>query len=471
MKPHRGSFRRQLTSVWVATAALILVAVGTLAVTIEHSRRSTAELENHLIPAEVTISAFGSLVDELAAENAAALAQGTGLSIQRLAEASDALSKLMDRMDRLIGDPTSAGLVTELRSALVDWSGTIPADGGASTASVSAQATEHLDTISSLAGELHTRITTAIDGQRDRWANAWHNERLALAITVLVMVLSTTAAIVTLRRRLVEPIADLLGQVRAIAGGDLSRSVVAKGPAEVAETARSVEDMRRRLVDDSERRTEAALIAGHMAERTQIAGEIHDDPVQAMTYASIRLQQLARRIGDGDDELATTVREARNATNAAIGRLRRMIFELHSPVLETDGLIAAIECYLEETFDPTVDSEVSGDVTDVPADTAHIAYELTREALFNAFKHADASRLDVEVGQEGRTLRVSVRDDGAGFDPMTVAAEPGHLGIRHAQERTEALGGSWHIESEPGRGTCVTFELPISHRDAARAPH
>ncbi len=470
MNPHRGSLRRQLTSVWVATAALILLAVGSLALTIEHSRRSTAELENHLIPAEVTISAFRSLADELAAENHAALAQGIGLSTQRLAEAHDALDKSMDRMDRLIGDPTSEGLVTQLRSALDDWSRSIPTDASASTASVSAQTTQHLDTITTLAGELHARIATAIDGQRDRWADAWHNERLALAITALVMVLSTAAAIATLRRRLVEPIADLLGQVRAIAVGDLSRSVVARGPAEVAETARSVEDMRQRLVDDSARRTEAALIAGHMAERTQIAGEIHDDPVQAMTYASIRLQQLARRIGDSDDGLATTVREARTATNAAIGRLRRMIFELHSPVLETDGLIAAIECYVEETFDPTVDWEVSGDVTDVPADTARIAYELTREALFNAFKHADASRLDVEVLQEGTALRVSVRDDGAGFDPTTVAAEPGHFGIRHAQQRTEALGGSWRIESEPGRGTCVTFELPISYPDAVRAP-
>ena len=116
------------------------------------------------------------------------------------------------------------------------------------------------------------------------------------------------------------PIADLLGQVRAIGDGDLSRSVVARGPAEVADTARSVEDMRRRLVEDAERRTEAALIAGHMTERTHVAGEIHDDPVQAMTYTSIRLQQLARRIGD-DDELAPMIQEARTATNAAIGRL------------------------------------------------------------------------------------------------------------------------------------------------------
>ena len=449
---------------WVATAALILVAVGSLALTIEHSRRSTATLENQLIPAEVTLSAFGSLLDEVASDNAAAIAQGTALSGQRLTDAIEELTNLIDRIDAPTGDPTSARLVADLRTALTDWSATVAGAGDASTAT---QTVEHLDRITALADQLHTRTTTAIEGQQDRWADAWHNERLALAITAFLMILSTTAAIGMLRRRLVGPIADLLGQVRAIADGDLSRSVVASGPAEVAETARSVEDMRQRLVEDAERRTEVALITGHMAERTRIAGEIHDDPVQAMTYASIRLQQLARRIDD--DELATMIQEARTATNEAIGRLRRMIFELHSPVLQTDGLVAAIECYLEETFDPTVDCEVSGAVTDVAFDTERIAYELTREALFNAFKHAEASRVEVDVAQGDATLTVSVRDDGAGFDPTTVAAQAGHLGIRHAQQRAEALGGSWRVESEPGRGTCVTFELPISRPGTARA--
>ena len=468
MKAPRGSVRRQLTSVWVATATLILFAVGSLGITIEHSRGSTAELENRLIPAEVTISAFSTLVDEIAAANDAALAQGSGLSDQRLSEANDALTKLIDRMDGLTGDAASAALAAELRSALADWSGTIPNDGSGNDAVASTQATEHLDTIKALANELHTRITTAIDGQKDRWAGAWHDERLALAVTALVMILGTAAALATLQRRLVAPTADLLGQVRAIADGDLSRSVVARGPSEVAETARSVEDMRRRLVDDSERRTEAALIAGHLAERTRIAGEIHDDPVQAMTYASIRLQQLARRAAEGDHEPAATIQEARTATNAAIERLRRMIFELDSPVLQTDGLLAAIECYMEETFDPSVDCEVSGDVAGLTSDTVRIAYELTREALFNAFKHAQPSRVDVEVAQEEGRLEVSVRDDGVGFDPTSVAAEAGHLGIRQAQQRTEALGGSWRIESEPGQGTRVIFELPISSPEGAR---
>ena len=105
-----------------------------------------------------------------------------------------------------------------------------------------------------------------------------------------------------------------------------------------------------------------------------------------------------------------------------------MIFELDSPVLQTDGLVAAIEYYMEETFDPTVECEVFGTVRDVPAPTERIAYELSREALFNAFKHAEASRLDVEVtqGNHAHGLGARRRDGIRSHHRRRRARAPGH---------------------------------------------
>jgi signal transduction histidine kinase len=218
--------------------------------------------------------------------------------------------------------------------------------------------------------------------------------------------------------------------------------------------------MRQRLLDDARHRVDSAVIAGHQAESARIAGQIHDDQVQAMTLASIRLQQLRRRAGD-DVELAELVGSAQEATNGAIARLRRMIFELHSPVLESDGLEAAIETYLDETFGDDVDWSVHGDPGDLPSGTAGLAYRLAREAMFNTFKHASATSVDVELERRPGDLTVVIRDDGVGFDPADSGTERGHLGFDHSRQLAAAAGGSWSCSSRPGDGTTVQFVLPI----------
>jgi signal transduction histidine kinase len=178
-----------------------------------------------------------------------------------------------------------------------------------------------------------------------------------------------------------------------------------------------------------------------------------------MTLASIRLQQLRREIGDAPAAQKRLV-EAQEAINGAIERLRRMIFELHSPVLESDGLHAAIEEYLAETFDDGVACTVIGDADGLASRTAALAYRLAREAIFNSFKHADPTAVEVALSATGETLTVEVSDNGRGFDPGAIDNGSGHIGLDHSRQLARAAGGTWSCTSAPGQGTSITFSLP-----------
>ena len=89
-------------------------------------------------------------------------------------------------------------------------------------------------------------------------------------------------------------------------------------------------------------------------------------------------------------------------------------------------------------------------------------YRIVQEALTNAVKHGQAQRAAVELVERDHSLRVSIRDDGTGFDPAAATDGFGLVGMR---ERVELLGGELTIESAPGSGTRIAVSLPAVHRD------
>jgi signal transduction histidine kinase len=91
-------------------------------------------------------------------------------------------------------------------------------------------------------------------------------------------------------------------------------------------------------------------------------------------------------------------------------------------------------------------------------------YRISQEALNNVLKHAQASQVNVQVVAEEGFVRITIEDDGAGFDP-TLTEAGGGQGIRNMRERAASIGASCSFESVPGRGTKVTVELKSSHED------
>jgi signal transduction histidine kinase len=149
-------------------------------------------------------------------------------------------------------------------------------------------------------------------------------------------------------------------------------------------------------------------------------------------------------------------------------RLQRLSHELRPRVLDELGLVPAIEFLAEGVASRTgmgvrVEGGELGRRLPAPMETA--AYRITQEALSNAAKHARASDVLIRVGCRGHTLRVSVRDDGIGFEPHDASVSRRGIGLMGIRERLYPFGGRLEVRSAPGRGTDLSVEIPV---DAAQ---
>jgi PAS domain S-box-containing protein len=206
------------------------------------------------------------------------------------------------------------------------------------------------------------------------------------------------------------------------------------------------------------------LVNAQEEERQRIASDIHDDPIQKITAAGIRLDMLESRHRElaGDPQFV----KAKTSIQRSIESLRHLMFELHPYVLDRDGFVSALRLSLDQESElaasPSyhLDSHIATEPSDA---TRIVLYRIAQEALVNVRKHAHASSVDVYLAQESDGYRVRVKDDGAGFATTGREHSPeGHLGVTSMRERAEMAGGWLRIDSAPGQGTLVEFWLPAS---------
>jgi len=196
-------------------------------------------------------------------------------------------------------------------------------------------------------------------------------------------------------------------------------------------------------------------------ERRRIARELHDDPLQLLIYLTRRLEQVARE-PDVPPRVAESLDAARREALGLVDRLRAIAAGLRPPALDELGLLPAIEGLVGEVEEGSgleVRLVSGGSIGRLPPPVELAAYRIAQEALSNVVRHAGASHAVVEVALVGRELRISVRDDGRGFDPSS-APGGGHLGLLGMRERAELLGGWLAVRSAPGAGTTVEATLP-----------
>ncbi len=202
------------------------------------------------------------------------------------------------------------------------------------------------------------------------------------------------------------------------------------------------------------------LVRAQEEERRHIANDIHDDSIQAMIAVGMRLQVLRSQLGASDPgqtlaRLATEVEEA-------VGRLRRLLFDLRPIALDEEGLAPALRLYLEEMktqshLDYRLDSRLAADP---PPETRVLLYRIAQEALSNVRKHARASHVELTLDDHEAGFLLSIQDDGTGFAPNERQHMPGHLGLLAMRERAALAGGWAHIDSPPGAGTRVEVWIP-----------
>jgi signal transduction histidine kinase len=197
-------------------------------------------------------------------------------------------------------------------------------------------------------------------------------------------------------------------------------------------------------------------------ERAHLAREMHDGLSQTLGLLHLKLQSALAR-SDGLPTVAEALREMVHITDRAYEEVRQSIFGLRTFVSRGLGLVPSLSEYLHEFSADNgiaVELEAAGDpLGPIPPASEIQAVRIIQEALTNVRKHAAADRARVRLEREGAWLRVTVEDDGVGWDGL--AARDGlHFGLQIMRERAKGVGGRLEIDAAPGRGTRVVATLP-----------
>ena len=208
------------------------------------------------------------------------------------------------------------------------------------------------------------------------------------------------------------------------------------------------------------------------AERNRIARDLHDGPIQGVAGASLSLEAVKLMMESGDTARALeTVKHICDELGEEAVALRRIMSDLRPPLLEQRGLIPAVRELCEKWQRETeVTVEVLADAHGaVPNDVETLAYRVVQEALSNVKKHAAASHVSVRIEAAAGSLRVEIKDNGAGFDPEDARQflRSGKVGLASMRERAELAGGTLTVKSGPGAGTTVTAILSFEVLAAA----
>lgn len=197
------------------------------------------------------------------------------------------------------------------------------------------------------------------------------------------------------------------------------------------------------------------IVSAQDAERRRLERDIHDGAQQNLVALSMKLR-LAQELAGSDPEKASDLMEELQVDTAeALQALRDLARGIHPPVLTDHGLEAALEAHARRC--PLPVTVRAADIGRHQPNVEAAVYFCVSEAIQNAVKHSGATSLIVEVRVESDSLRFSITDDGAGFDPKDIESS----GITNMRDRLAAIAGSIELISTPGEGTEVRGRIPF----------
>jgi PAS domain S-box-containing protein len=210
------------------------------------------------------------------------------------------------------------------------------------------------------------------------------------------------------------------------------------------------------------------LLKAQENERRRLSRELHDEMGQSLMVLKMQARALERKLPPGREELQEDCRRSLNYIDEIIENVRRLSRDLSPSLLDDLGLSAALHHLFDEfgRHQESTQCAVEQESVDelVPKDAQINIFRIFQESLTNIAKHARASQVSVSLKKQGDVLLGEVVDDGAGFEVDAVLARHGYdkgLGLAAMDERLRILGGVLHIASEPGKGTRISFTIPL----------
>ena len=207
------------------------------------------------------------------------------------------------------------------------------------------------------------------------------------------------------------------------------------------------------------------IIEAQEDERRKISRLIHDGPAQALANFILQIE-IALRLFTVDQEQARQELTAlKTSANATFANVRDFIFDLRPMMLDDLGLVPTVRRYIDAFKDKTglaVTVVVTGSERRVESHREVLIFRAVQSLLGNIRDHAQATQAKVGLDMDPAQIRVSVEDNGRGFDREAALAEGAPEGaLKHLAKRIEQVGGSLEIESTPGSGTRIAFAIPV----------
>ncbi len=198
--------------------------------------------------------------------------------------------------------------------------------------------------------------------------------------------------------------------------------------------------------------------------QARIAHDMHDGVTQMIIGALYETQAARNLLLADPDRAAENLARAQQLLSEVEVEIRRVIYDLHPPVLDQMGLAVALKRFAStynSAFGIDCQVQVTGHPRRLPRATEVAVYRIIQAALHNVATHARAGRAQVDFDFSAARLQVVIQDDGVGFDPQAIMSIPGeHLGLIGMKERAEGLGANLTVTSAPGQGTRIEFHLP-----------
>lgn len=235
---------------------------------------------------------------------------------------------------------------------------------------------------------------------------------------------------------------------------------------EQLEAARASEkELRQKLEAETEARREllTATVRSQEAERQRVARELHDGIGQPLTAFLLTSQAHQEDLRENP-----ALEHARRAASSTLDSMRRLILDLRPSLLDAQGLLPALRQCAQDTLKPAgIDVQVTAvgqphPITD-EAETA--LFRIGQESFTNILRHAQASQAHIQLNYEPNQVRFVIQDDGKGIYQTKNGNGNGRslgLGLLSMKERAEQIGGKFHLHSQPGQGTTISVNVPIT---------
>jgi PAS domain S-box-containing protein len=264
----------------------------------------------------------------------------------------------------------------------------------------------------------------------------------------------------------------------AVANRELRREIARRQTVE--EALKKSERHSRQLLEQSHQMQEQLrllsrqLLSAQEEERKKISRELHDVIIQTLTGINVRLASLKKEAMSNTKGLDRNIARTQQLVEQSVDIVHRFARELRPPVLDDLGLIPALLTFMKAFKKETgihVSLSAFAAVERMNGDKRTVLYRVVQEALANAARHAQASRVEVSVQKLDGAVCLKIKDNGKGFPVERVlhAKMQKRLGLLGMRERVEMVSGSFAVESAPGKGTTIRAQIPFGSGSARRA--